>query len=444
MSEKYEDFITTYEELFHLKSNEPIIDTLNLIRNILISKYKRSIHQIIGCIFQAMQRNPHSIRNYVEILNLLSSLYPISFQFIEEKTKNLKTFLSCNNNNGQCHFENKVIPVLHDEIYSIIFNDQIDDFRNYIVTNNLPRYVLDRFYNDIFTLLEACAYYGSVNIFYFLLSNNSCEITGKFLSNAIIGGNTDIINECLKIHNPDRICFLNAIKSHNNKFLEYIFENELIDLDQHDLEMIEINEIISSQNLKAVFLLYQAKWNVIPWCSAFPQTIEIFKTENIDLNMLDDDCKNLLHYASCYNNIDLCEFLLSSSQAYHRPVNAFDIKNQTALHYAALNDSAEVAKILISNGAYINRVNNEAQSPLDIARKMDFHNVIKILIENDADKNTQKKPSKHIKLIIPNVNYISYTDPFNYYKKNFANKNKRKTGFHVAAESNDRIVKETS
>ncbi|EAY22847.1 hypothetical protein TVAG_075940 [Trichomonas vaginalis G3] len=353
MCEKYEDFITTYEKLFHLQSSESIDDTLNLIKSILISKYKRPAQQIIKCIFIAMQSNPRSLKSYIDILNQISSLYSISFQFLKIKSESLESFLSYNNNNGHYHFEKKDIPELDNEICSLIFNDQIDDFRRFLLTNKLPKSVLDLSSGHKISLLEACAFYGSVNIFYFLLSNYPCVVTLRCLHNSIIGGNIDIINECLKIHNLDCYCFLNAIKSHNNKFLEYIFEKELINFDQDFLEKNYINAITSSQNLKAVFLLYQAKKNIIPWCAAFPQTLDIIKAENIDLNMLDFDCKNLLHYASYFNNIDICEFLFSSSQVYHRPVNAIDINNQTALHYAAANDCAEIAKILISNDAFI-------------------------------------------------------------------------------------------
>ena len=155
-----------------------------------------------------------------------------------------------------------------------IKDDQIDKFRNYVLENDLS---FDIQFGNC-TTLEKCAYYGAINIFNFIVKNLNGTISQKCFHNAIIGGNTDLINECLKHHPIDAYCLNNAIGSHNNTFLKYILDHDLIDAFEFDFQAV-----LESQNLKAVFLLFEKDKNLIfPWCAAFPQTYDILKNNKFE------------------------------------------------------------------------------------------------------------------------------------------------------------------
>lgn len=96
--------------------------------------------------------------------------------------------------------------------------DQIGKFKEYIAQNPIPDIKEIVKSSIVGNIIDQCAYYGSVNIFYFLhqtynLSSNST------LENAIIGRNADIINESLKASSINNHCIRNAIVSHNNQFI---------------------------------------------------------------------------------------------------------------------------------------------------------------------------------------------------------------------------------
>ena len=50
-------------------------------------------------------------------------------------------------------------------------------------------------------------------------------------------------------------------------------------------------------------------------------------------------------------------------------VNAADVLDKTALHYAAAWGRKEIAELLIANGAYVNSMSISGRTPLDIANK---------------------------------------------------------------------------
>ena len=104
-------------------------------------------------------------------------------------------------------------------------HDQIDKFKEYVAQHSISddkdflkitNFSIDDFYqdNDVgLTLIEACAYFGSVNIFYFLISNDISKITENCLNYAVIGGNQDIINKCLKENKMDINCLRSIIRT---------------------------------------------------------------------------------------------------------------------------------------------------------------------------------------------------------------------------------------
>ncbi|EAY02909.1 hypothetical protein TVAG_169110 [Trichomonas vaginalis G3] len=224
---KYDDFINTYDMLYHLQPNHSIDEFFQQIQTILIEKYKVQVDQIIRNLVNACKWNYRSIDSYIKILNMLFTKY-------SQKTQDIKKIFRFGINNDMKYKSNDdEICVIesdanYDEIDLIIMNDQIDKFKEFLIGKS-PEDI--KIYTSDFSLdvLEACAYFGSVNIFIYLISELKYQITYECQQFAVIGRNTDIINECIKnqyIHNQS---LEYAILSHNNDFIEDIIRKNLID-----------------------------------------------------------------------------------------------------------------------------------------------------------------------------------------------------------------------
>ncbi|EAY12912.1 hypothetical protein TVAG_430790 [Trichomonas vaginalis G3] len=334
----YSDFIGAFEKLFRIKSNESVEDMCNIITNVLISKYQITKSQLTDIILKAIEYNYASGENYIKILNNIG-------------------------------FENKNLPELTSPLESsveyIVMHDQIDKFKEYISQRELKNDIfleIPQFHKEsplCLSLIETCAYFGSVNIFFFLISNQKYTISEKCLRCSLIGRNADIINECLKENMINKDCLKDIVCSHNNEMLEYVLERNIFtykDFDEKNSHKTAIYEdIIKYQNLKAVFLLFEREKNfIVPWCAAFPQTIDILKNEKLP-DKIDFKKRNILQYACMSQNSDIFKLLFNSTDKID--VNYHDLNKKTALHYAAMYNNIEAARILISHSADVNAKN---------------------------------------------------------------------------------------
>ncbi|EAX94157.1 ankyrin repeat protein, putative [Trichomonas vaginalis G3] len=258
-------------------------------------------------------------------------------------------------------------------------HDQIDKFKEFILEHPIDD-VFVRVPELYLSPIEACSFFGSVNIFNFLISNLNYHITQKVTQYSFIGGNTDIINECLKVNQIDRESILNIIVSHNDELLDYIFDRDINIPKDFDF----IYPIIS-QNMKVVVHMFEKDKNsIIPWCAGIPQTIDIIKNENIDLNKVCLSKWSLLHYASYFNNLEICNTLLTRLKDQNF-INAKNKDGTTALHISAISDSKEIAELLISKGADINVRDNEGKTALHYAVINNSKETAKFLLINGAD-----------------------------------------------------------
>ncbi|EAX98131.1 hypothetical protein TVAG_332410 [Trichomonas vaginalis G3] len=347
----YLDFIKAFEKLFIIKSNESVEDMCNIITNVLILKYQLTKKQLAQIIIKALQYNYASCDNYAKILknigmeiNDLSDLrFPsedsIEFTVMHDHIDKFKDYISQNKIKDK-FFK---IPILN--------NIQIKSDRI-----NLSYYYRGKQENLNLSLIETCAYFGSVNIFFFLISNQKYTISKECLRYSLIGRNTDIINECLKKYLMDKDCLRDIVCSHNNSMLEFGLERNFFTYNDFERDYVTrtaiYQDIIKYQNLKAVFLLYEnAKDLILPWCAAFPQTIDIIKNEKIT-DKTDLENRNILHYACMSPNSDIVKFLFNSTIKID--VNHHDMYSMTALHYAAMNNNLDAVKILISHGVEVN------------------------------------------------------------------------------------------
>ncbi|EAX96471.1 hypothetical protein TVAG_024820 [Trichomonas vaginalis G3] len=327
----YLDFIGAFDKLFLIKSNESVEDMCNIIKNVLISKYQLTESQLSLIILKAIQYNYASLENYKEISKNLS--YEIK------------------------ELSNLSFPSMSPFIFAVV-HDKIDIFKEYITPKEFNSDIfleipsLERKESFNLSLIEACAYFGSVNIFNFLISNHNFTLSEKCLRCSLIGRNRDIINECLKYNQIDVDCLMDIVSSHNNEMFEFVLDRDLFTSeDPHEYEFI-IDDIIKYQNLKAVFILFEREKSfIVPWCAAFPQTIDILKNEKLT-NKIDRRKRNMIHYACMSQNSDVLKFLFDSTNKID--VDYHDTYEMTALHYATMYKNIDAARILISHGADVN------------------------------------------------------------------------------------------
>ena len=248
-------------------------------------------------------------------------------------------------------------------IFNIIVYDRIDQFKEYVVQHSLESIHVDLPIFNANPIIDVCAYYGSVNIFSFLLSNFGQCVTIFSLTYAIIGGNDDIINECNKSFKMNYWCMQNAILSHNNKVIKYIIEHKLFYIDLSFSDCIK-----RSQNLYPLFLLYKKNKNyIIPWCAAIPQSINILRNDNLDFGKKSKNGMTLLHYAASSKNTEICKLLLDSPKIYQTDINQADNYGQTALHYAAKNNKKNIVTLLLSYGAIANARDKRGVSAYELS-----------------------------------------------------------------------------
>ncbi|EAY16490.1 hypothetical protein TVAG_348000 [Trichomonas vaginalis G3] len=404
-SKQYADFIGALEKLFHIKSNEPIEDMCSIITNTLISKYQLSIKQLTKLIHEAIRYNYASGANYVKILEQIGAYLTGVSDY---------------------HFETE------GSIKFIVMHDQIDKFKEYLTQNSIPDDVyflipnfrnnaFDKGYFAVLSLIEACAYFGSVNIFYFLTSNHISEITENCLCSALIGGNQDIINECLKEHKMDIDCLRSIIRTHNHKLLEYVLEREIFELDNFYGEIWKYGkeenwmndtsykpvyeDIIRYQNLNAVFLLFKRnKYYIFPWGAAFSQTIDIFKNNTFS-NKHNHTKFGIIYFACKAQNSNIGRLLLESynqiivnnneggDECISRGanINEKDDNGKTSLHFAAKNNIKETAELFISYGANINEKDNNGETAFHIAAENNSKEIAELLISHGANINEKDK-----------------------------------------------------
>ena len=84
------------------------------------------------------------------------------------------------------------------------------------------------------------------------------------------------------------------------------------------------------------------------------------------VDVSDGDGWTALHRTTLFNRIDVVKVLLHEGADVNK--QNYDYK-KTPLHWAAQNNKTEVARLLIQNGADVNIRNKRNKTPLDDARK---------------------------------------------------------------------------
>ncbi|EAX93138.1 hypothetical protein TVAG_302780 [Trichomonas vaginalis G3] len=195
-----------------------------------------------------------------------------------------------------------------------------------------------------YSLLELCCYYGSFNCFKFLRTKFNSKITPKCLQFSFLGGNPDILSECLKFEKPDKECMKYAIISHNIDFVTYL-------MNEHQIQ-IDIKLCNEFNNIEASFVYLDQTKNIFDW----------------------------LHFSSIFRIPSLWEYLISKGI----PKNKND---NTVLQLAVAENEKEMVEFLLLHGADIDAANNNGKTPLILAMKNRYFDIAKYLVEHGANVN---------------------------------------------------------
>ena len=262
-----------------------------------------------------------------------------------------------------------------------------------------------------YLLLELCCYHGAIDCFKFLRTNYESEITSQCLRFSFLGGNPEIMSECLKYQKPDEQCMEYAIISHNIDFVTFLMEEYYMEIDLVNCGIYN--------NLEP-FLVYFDQTNNINKCFIYsaifnlPSLCEYFILHGASINEKDINRESALYYAVIQNENDVVELLLlhgvNINEKYEEEetplhlaarnnykeivelllshganVNEKNEFGETALHFAVHNNSKEMCEFLLSHGANINEKDKYGESPLHLADKYNFKEIVELLLLHGAN-----------------------------------------------------------
>ncbi|EAY04915.1 ankyrin repeat protein, putative [Trichomonas vaginalis G3] len=227
----------------------------------------------------------------------------------------------------------------------------------------------------LYSLLEICCYYGAVNCFKFLRTKYDSNITSTCLDFSFLGGNPDIMNECLKFFIPNLSSMMFAIISNNIDFVTFLMNEFLLKID--------LEECIKYNNLQA-FLVYLDQTNQMNKCFIYssgfniPSLCQYFLSNGVDINTKDNFGKTALHIATVYNSIEVVEYLIEQGIN----INSQDDEGETALHYTVSYNRKEIAEILIKHGIDANIKDMNDYKAIDYLNKYDCNETLDFLFTN--------------------------------------------------------------
>ncbi|EAY17898.1 hypothetical protein TVAG_225240 [Trichomonas vaginalis G3] len=314
--------------LYRLKTfNDNEIEKIyNDIKFKLIETNIISPSQILPIIKTAAKSNNYYFRSYWTLFKKVIEEYQLKqakhigyifdyFVFkeygflLDEKHKKYRSSYKTNNYSLDVHNEYTIFrSIMDDDIKSFISHIKHND-DNVVISCRSNFYIS---YKHL-SLLELCCYYGSVNCFKFLREEFKFEINHICCQFSFLGGNPDIIAECVKKLGWDFTYRImeHAIISHNVDFYTFL-KNEY--------------------NIKIV-LEYCTKYNNL---QAF--IINLDQTR---------DYNQCLFYSYCFNNLNLYEYLLN----HGANINAKNRCDETVLHVVTKENNKKMVKYLLSHGA---------------------------------------------------------------------------------------------
>ena len=289
-------------------------------------------------------------------------------------------------------------------ICELIRNDSVEEFITYVNKNNysLESTIELSLYETNYsllnnkinvskkepTLIEYAAFFGSIQIFQFLLISKA-EINPYIWDYAIYGQNAEIIhileeNNIYPFFGGYKNCFQEAIVCHHNNIASYILDNYMpeesefcsdifiLALNTYNFAFIE-NDLI---NETALFELCKHDY--------YHLVDFILKDEDTDKNLIKTLDKGAFYLAVKKGNIELIKLLMTNDCI---DVN-FEFKGRTALHLAIEKGNVEIVKLLLKNeridiNAPYKPNEREVGSALYLAVEKENIEIVELLLAND-------------------------------------------------------------
>ncbi|EAY08448.1 ankyrin repeat protein, putative [Trichomonas vaginalis G3] len=390
----YKDTIDLYNTLYQLKTkNEEDLNSIyKKIKTILINSRTYSPKRIIRDILSIIEYNNRYMKSYLKLAKLIYDDYHVTkvknawdiskYLFYKEYGIRIDYPSVCEYapfSNLDIHEENS--------IYRIIMDNDKESFISYTAQEGFNKYRrIENFLFPIsiegYTLLELCCYYGSVDCFKFLRSEFNSVITQQCLEVSFLGGNPEIISECLKYKTPNKECMKYAIISHNIDFVTFLINEYNIKIDLHFC--------IEYKNLES-FLVYFDQTNNINKCFLYstnfniPSLSEYFLSlgANINEKNMDGDEGTALQIAVTNN----CKKLINLLLSHGINVNEKNYYANTALHIAVIFKRKEIIEQLISHGVNINEKDRRGRTSLHIAVGKNNNKIVDLLVSHCVNIN---------------------------------------------------------
>ena len=274
----------------------------------------------------------------------------------------------------------------HTQICQIIRSDELQSFISYIEQNNvqLRSNISPSIYEtNLFlrnhketSLIQYSAFYGSFQIFKYMVENQPDILDETVWEFAFYGENKQIIdnieNHNIPISNKTiRSCIMNSIRSHQNDTFEKLLNRFLTEKNE-EKEKEEINQIITKYDmLKSAILAFNYK--------VIAEYIE--KVKKSLYNIFLKGCKSGLH--------QIVESLL-----FLPNLNINNCSSHAGLHYACMNGDLYLVKLLlampiidinITSHHCIMSIEKEFEgfTPLELAIRYGHNRIVLLLLSNE-------------------------------------------------------------
>ncbi|EAY02506.1 hypothetical protein TVAG_020590 [Trichomonas vaginalis G3] len=399
LRDQYKYYIDSYNALYQLKTeNEEDLNKIyKMIRTELIDSKKFIPQNIIKDILNIIPYKNRYTKSYLYLAKLIYDDYHVKevinvntiskFLFYKEygiRLDNSGDFERIRSGNLDIHTEDTIYrAIMYNDLERfIIFTEREGFDKNQMLISKL-------YSNTRYSLLELCCYHGAVDCFKFLRTKFNSSITYECLEYSFLGGNPEIMSECLKYKEPVTYPVQkNAIISHNIDFITFL-------MNEYNVE-IYLEYCAYYNNLEA-FLVYFDRTNDINLCFVYssmfniPSLCKYFLSRGADINAENRDEQTALHCAALKNSKETAKFLISR----HININKKDDDGHTPLHKAAIKNSRAVAQLLISHGANISvKDKHQGQTALLYAAYKNSKETAEILIShginiNEKDNNRE-------------------------------------------------------
>ncbi|EAX89945.1 hypothetical protein TVAG_455910 [Trichomonas vaginalis G3] len=303
----YKNYIDLYNALYQLKTeNEGELNSIyKMIKTELIDSKKFLPQDIINNIFNIIPYNNRYTNSYFSLAKLISDEYrvkevkevPNLLYYYEHGIKLDKSedFEKIKSENLDIHAENTIYRAImyNDKERFIIFTEREKFDKDQRLISNLYPYSSYRY-----SLLELCCYHGAVDCFKLLRTKFNSKITETCLQLSFLGGNPEIMSECLKYQKSDKKCMKYAIISHNIDFVTFLMNEYNIEI---DLEYCQWYKNLGS------FLVYYDQTNNINRSFVesivfnIPSLCKYFLSNGANINEQDGIYRTALHIAVYFN-----------------------------------------------------------------------------------------------------------------------------------------------